>query len=117
MAISDHEPKRVEARQGKNLYRYNVHKVSVTDAQTGKLRSQYEYDEVEIEGEVTPSKVITAVRTERSSKKMGDVGATLSKYENVRKQLGTISLGSLDLNGLRLVVGQILDVLEIDYKE
>ena len=59
-AISDTRPKEFVKSQGKTQVNYNITETT-TETVSGGSRTSYEYDFVEIEGEFTKSKVISAL--------------------------------------------------------
>lgn len=60
MAIMDTVPPKSYTSNGKTIFPINVKQTLVTDAMTGKTRTQYEYQEAVVEGEVTRDKLIRA---------------------------------------------------------
>ena len=60
MAISDTRPAKSYTSNGKTVFPFNIVESEVTDSETGKKRTQYEYDEARVEGEVTREKLIMA---------------------------------------------------------
>ena len=60
MAISDTRPAKSYTCNGKTVFPFNIVESQVTDSETGKTRTQYEYDEARVEGEVTRKKRIAA---------------------------------------------------------
>ncbi len=52
--------------RGKTQVLYNIIQKDVTDAQTGVARTIWEYDYVEVEGEVTKAKVTAAMQKEQN---------------------------------------------------
>ena len=60
MAISDTRPAKSYTSNGKTVFPFNIVESEVTDSETGKKRTQYEYDEARVEGEVTRKKFIEA---------------------------------------------------------
>jgi hypothetical protein len=67
IAQSDQVPERFVRSGGKTQFNYNIRQVTVEDLE-GITRMSYEYDYVEIEGEVTRSKLIDAVISAKYSK-------------------------------------------------
>ena len=63
---SDHIPEPFVKSRGKTQINYNIEKITVEDID-GEMRTAYEYDMVEIEGEVTRDKIISAVLTAEHS--------------------------------------------------
>ena len=63
---SDHIPEPLVKSRGKTQVNYNVEKITVEDVD-GESRTAYEYDMVEIEGEVTRDKIISAILTAEHS--------------------------------------------------
>ena len=53
--------------RGKTQINYNVREVEITDDMSGKTRTAYEYDMVEIEGDVTRDKIVSAILTAEHS--------------------------------------------------
>ena len=78
MAISDTHPAERYTSNGKTVFPFNIVETEVTDAETGKTRTQYEYDEARVEGEVTREKVIRAGIAARYS--IEDEIATINNY-------------------------------------
>ena len=78
MAISDTHPAASYTSNGKTVFPFNIVETEVTDMETGKKRTQYEYDEARVEGEVTREKVIRAAITARYS--IEDELATINNY-------------------------------------
>ena len=60
MALSDTHPAASYTRCGKTIVPFNITETQVTDSETGKLRTQYEYDEAVVDGQVTKDKLIAA---------------------------------------------------------
>ena len=60
MAISDTAPAKSYTNNGQTVFPFNIRETQVTDAMTGKARTQYEYDEARVDGEVTREKLIAA---------------------------------------------------------
>jgi len=60
MAISDTRPAKSYTCNGKTVFPFNIVESQVMDSVTGKTRTQYEYDEARVEGEVTRKKRIAA---------------------------------------------------------
>ena len=60
MAISDTRPAKSYTCNGKTVFPFNIVETEITDSETGKKRTQYEYDEARVEGEVTRKKRIAA---------------------------------------------------------
>lgn len=60
MAISDTHPATSYTSNGKTVFPFNIVESEVTDTMTGKTRTQFEYDEARVEGEVTREKIIQA---------------------------------------------------------
>ena len=63
---SDHIPEPFVKSRGKTQVNYNIEKITVEDM-NGQTRTAYEYDMVEIEGEVTRDKIISAILTAEHS--------------------------------------------------
>ena len=78
MAISDTYPAERYTCNGKTVFPFNIVETEVTDAETGKKRTQYEYDEARITGEVTRDKIIMAGIAARYS--IEDELATINNY-------------------------------------
>ena len=60
MALSNTHPAASYTSHGKTVFPFNIVESEVTDSETGKTRTQYEYDEARVEGEVTRDKLISA---------------------------------------------------------
>ena len=60
MAISDTIPPKSFLRGGKVVVPFDIKKKQVADPQTGKLRTQYEYDEAEGDNKSTAQQVAEA---------------------------------------------------------
>ena len=78
MAISDTRPAERYTSNGKTVFPFNIIETEVTDPETGKKRTQYEYDEARVEGEVTREKLIRASIAARYS--IEDELATINNY-------------------------------------
>ena len=59
-AQSDQKPKRFIKSCNKTQFAYNIHEVTIEDPDTTP-RTAYEYNYIEIEGEVTKTKIIAAM--------------------------------------------------------
>jgi len=84
MAISDTQPAKSYTSNGKTVFPFNIVESEVTDSETGKKRTQYEYDEARVEGEVTRDKLIMAGIAARYS--LEDEIATINNFllDNVK---------------------------------
>ncbi len=84
MAISDVQPAKSYTSNGKTVFPFNIVESEVTDSETGKKRTQYEYDEARVEGEVTRKKLIAAGIKARYS--LEDETATINNFllDNVK---------------------------------
>jgi hypothetical protein len=60
MAIMNTLPPKSYTSNNKTVFPINVKQTQVTDLMTGKTRTQYEYQEAVVEGEVTRDKLIRA---------------------------------------------------------
>ena len=60
MAISNILPAISYTCRGKTVVPFNIVESEVTDSETGKRRTQYEYDEARVTEEVTRDKLISA---------------------------------------------------------
>ena len=78
MAISDTHPAESYTSNGKTVFPFNIVESEVTDSETGKKRTQYEYDEARVEGEVTRKKFIEAGIAARYS--LEDEIATINNF-------------------------------------
>jgi len=78
MTISDTHPAERYTCNDKTVFPFNIVETEVTDVETGKKRTQYEYDEARVEGEVTREKVIRAGIAARYS--IEDELATIKNY-------------------------------------
>jgi len=78
MAISDTHPAESYTSNGKTVFPFNIVESEVTDSETGKKRTQYEYDEARVEGEVTRKKLIAAEIAARYS--LEDEIATINNF-------------------------------------
>ena len=78
MAISDTRPAERYTSNGKTVFPFNIVETEVTDLETGKKRTQYEYDEARVEGEVTQEKIVRAAIAARYS--IEDELATINNY-------------------------------------
>jgi len=78
MAISDTRPAERYTSNGKTVFPFNIVETEVTDPETGKKRTQYEYDEARVEGEVTREKIVRAAIAARYS--IEDELATINNY-------------------------------------
>ena len=78
MAISNTRPAERYTSNGKTVFPFNIVETEVTDAETGKRRTQYEYDEARVEGEITHEKIIRAGIAARYS--VEDELATINNY-------------------------------------
>ena len=66
-AQSDSIPERFVKSRGRVQFNYNIHEITVEDMD-GTTRTAYEYDYVELEGDVTRSKLIDAVISDKFTK-------------------------------------------------
>lgn len=55
-ANSDHHPGSFTKSNTKTFVNYNIKKVETTDPETGKMKNAWNYDYVEIDGEITKAK-------------------------------------------------------------
>ena len=78
MAISDTHPAERYTCNGKTVFPFNIVETEVTDMETNKKRTQYEYDEARVEGEVTREKIVRAAIAARYS--IEDELATINNY-------------------------------------
>jgi len=78
MAISNIRPAASYTSHGKTVFPFNIVESEVTDSETGKARTQYEYDEARVEGEVTRDKLISAGIAARYS--IEEELATINNY-------------------------------------
>ena len=78
MAISDTHPAASYTCRGKTVFPFNIEEREITDSETGKKRTQYEYDEARVEGEVTREKLISAGIAARYS--IEEELATINNY-------------------------------------
>ena len=116
MAQSDIYPETTAHSRNKVLYRYNIHEIQVLD-ESGEPRTQYEYNEVAIEGSVTKAKVLAAMRA-AELEEVGDdediVGA-VTQYQNAKKNLKATKVKQLSVPEISQIVALILGVLGIEY--
>ena len=84
MAISDTRPAKSYTSNGKTVFPFNIVETEVTDSETGKKRTQYEYDEARVAGEVTRKKLIMAGIAARYD--LADEIATINNFlqDNVK---------------------------------
>ena len=66
-AQSDSIPERFVKSRGRVQFNYNIHEITVANLD-GTTRTAYEYDYVELEGDVTRSKLIDAVISDKFTK-------------------------------------------------
>lgn len=59
-AQSDQEPGRFVKSSGKTQFNYNIHQITIEYIE-GTPRTAYEYNYIEIEGEVTKAKIVAAM--------------------------------------------------------
>jgi len=78
MAISDTRPAESYMSNGKTVFPFDIVETEVVDSETGKTRTQYEYDEAWVEGEVTHDKLIEAGIAARYS--LEDEIATINNF-------------------------------------
>jgi len=78
MVISNIRPTERYTSNSKTVFPFNIVEMQVTDPETGKTRTQYEYDEARITGEVTRDKIIMAGIAARYS--IEDELATINNY-------------------------------------
>ena len=78
MAISVTRPAESYTCNGKTVFPFNIVESQVADSMTGKTRTQYEYDEMRVEGEVTRDKLIAAGIAARHS--VEDEIATINNF-------------------------------------
>ncbi len=84
---ADTQPPTFLKSAGKTQALYNIIQKDVTDAQTGITRTIWEYDYVEVEGELTKSKITAAIQQVKS-----DVSAVVpddvaAQYSNAQSEL------------------------------
>lgn len=87
-ANSDNKPDDVIKCKEKSIINYNIKEVEITDPETEKTRKVWEYDYVEIVGEVTKAKFKEALRNIEKEEKdevawMPD--AIVIEYENEKE--------------------------------
>ena len=119
MALSNTHPAASYTSHGKTVFPFNIVESEVTDSETGKTRTQYEYDEARVEGEVTREKLIMAGIKARYS--IEDELATINnylsgedeteyqEYQAVRqsaKATATTIISAKAMNGDQLEVGR-----------
>lgn len=68
-ANSDNKPDDIIKCKEESIVNYNIKEVEMTDPETGKKRKVWEYDYVEIKGEVTKAKFKDALEKEDKEKK------------------------------------------------
>jgi len=78
MAISNTHPATSYSCRGKTVFPFNIVESEVTDSETGKKHTQYEYDEARVGGEVTREKLISAGIAARYS--IEEELATINNY-------------------------------------
>jgi len=78
MAISNIRPAASYTSHGKTVFPFNIVESEVTDSETGKKHTQYEYDEARVGGEVTREKLISAGIAARYS--IEEELATINNY-------------------------------------
>ena len=97
---SDHIPEPFVKSRGKTQVNYNIREVEITDEMDSKTRTAYEYDMVEIEGDVTRDKIVSAILTAEHSideqlailynKMMSKDVAEYDAYQNRRAEVKQI---------------------------
>lgn len=117
MAISDTPPLAQFKRGGKIVVTANVTSKEVTDPQTGKIRTVYEYDEAEVVGQVTYAKVLAAIRVAERESDVRDATAAMLTYTAAKTSLKGKKVKTLSVPQLGEAVAQILDILGIEYSE
>lgn len=115
MAQSDHYPMTTAPRNGRTLYRYNIVEKQVADPQTGRTRTVYEYDEVEIDGSVTRAKVLAAIREAEREVDTRSVADAMTAYVAAKGRLKNSKVKTLSVSELGKAVADILDILGIEY--
>ena len=78
ISISNTHPAASYTCRGKTVFPFNIVESEVTDSETGKKRTQYEYDEARVAGEVTREKLISAGIAARDS--IEEELATINNY-------------------------------------
>lgn len=116
LVLSDTYPEQTTQSRGKTLYRYNVREVKITDPMTKQIRIQYEYNEVEIEGEATRAKVQTAMRLAKLNNESGEsVASLVALAKDKNTKLGHDARNTKrSIEELNIVVNHILDILGIE---
>ena len=94
---SDSKPNSQLKSRGKTQVLYNIIQKDVTDAQTGITRTIWEYDYVEVEGEVTKSKVTAAIQQTDAN---NDTAAVVpddvaAQYSNAQSELSLSSIAKM----------------------
>jgi hypothetical protein len=88
-ANSDTKPNDIIKCKEKSIVNYNIKEVEMTDPETEKKRKVWEYDYVEIKGEVTKAKFKDALRKNDEEKKDKDTwmpdGAVIEYEEKIAK--------------------------------
>ena len=94
IAQSTTYPSATATSRGKTLYRYNIHTVDVTD-ESGEPRTQYEYNEVAIEGSVTKAKVLAAMRAAELEDDTGVISEAAADYEDAVSAIDLVALAEM----------------------
>ena len=119
-AISDTYPETLTKSRGVTLYHWNIQQEQVEDPMTGKTRTQYVYDEVEIPGKVTKAKILAAIEAaerEEDTGSVAEVSAQHVKASNAKKTLKTIKIEKQGVPNLAKSIALILEILGIEYDD
>ena len=87
-------PSTTATSRGKALYRYNIHTVEAID-ESGVPRTQYEYNEVAIEGSVTKAKVLAAMRAAELEDDTGVISEAAADYEDAVSAIDLVALAEM----------------------
>lgn len=115
MALSNTFPEQTARRQGKILYRYNVAEKQVTDGLTGTTHTQYEYDEVEIDGEITAAKVLAAISATERKQDSRDIATTIANRQTAKDKLKTMRMKGSSIPQLAEALAALMDTLGIEH--
>ena len=87
-AQSDTEPERLVKSRGRTQFAYNIHQITIED-QNGQKRMAFEYDYVEIEGNVTKAKILKAMQDAKLEEnvefKLGEIESTFKEAKEAIK--------------------------------
>ena len=116
MAISNTRPAASYSCRGKTVFPFNIVESEVTDSETGKKRTQYEYDEARVEGEVTRDKLISAGIKARYSieEELAAINNYLEDKVKYEPEYAEYQIVRADAKTLATVVKPDLNIKEVE---